>query len=142
MFSKQSKQPSLLRAHDVVQEHWYIAKTPCACGGHYRLVTQQLSQFEGKSMDVMNMACKLCEKPRKFLFDISPFHGDDVTRSNTAMTQLAEQVDNTDIKQKLMNALEPPVVLAMQTIMDLRDKGDRLALDWLLDAIQGRPTGL
>ena len=135
MVAKRSSKSSLVRVHDVAQEYWYIEKTPCTCGGRFQLVNQQLSRLKGKSMDVMTMACRLCGKTREFRFDISSFHGDDVTRHKAAITELAEQVDDETLKLRLVNAMEPPVVHAMQTIMDLADKGDQLALDWLLDAI-------
>jgi len=64
---------------------------------------QMLSDFDGTPVDVLQTVCVSCGEKRQFLFDISSFHGVEITEQRIAIAQFVQQVDDENLKRRLMS---------------------------------------
>jgi hypothetical protein len=124
----------LVKVHDVSQEYWYIGQNPCSCGGRLEREMQALEQRDGKPVDYLMTRCNMCGKSREFLFDISAFHG--LLKDMMRLSDISKSIADERLKTKVLNAAGSPVSKAVLAIHMAADADDRLALDWLEDAIR------
>lgn len=126
----------LVAVHDVGQEYWYVDRHPCSCGGRYRMQMQILQDRGGTPVDRLITECDKCGSSHEFLFDISAFHGLEITIETMRLLELVESETDEQIKMKVLGLPGSPVAKAINTIHELGKVGDHLALDWLEDAIR------
>lgn len=70
---------------DVSQEYDYVRKQRCSCGGGYEVVSQSVSEANGKHLDRLYCKCRGCGDERTFVFDVtSVFQELDLTFSKEA----------------------------------------------------------
>lgn len=130
----------LIKVHDVSQEYWYIERTGCSCGGRLEIEMQALIDDVKTPIDRLVTRCGTCGKPCEFIFDISAFHGN--LAEVMLCSEISEQIDDEDMKRKVLNAASPPVCAAVQAILAAGEENDHLALDWLEDTIHRARTKL
>ncbi|MHB2016786.1 MAG: hypothetical protein ACYCW6_07590 [Candidatus Xenobia bacterium] len=62
--------------NSIPEEHEYVARQKCQCGGNYRTLQQALIFTDAKKpLDRLHAACTACGAPQDFWFDISSFFG-------------------------------------------------------------------
>lgn len=122
--------------HHVKQEYWYISKQKCPCGGQLKCGAQQLAEQDDVPVDVIQTECDQCGREEKFKFNIASFFGSSALDEQELIRQLGTHVRSEALKRKLPLLSGSPVVHAINTILDLGKSGDRMALDWIADAVR------
>lgn len=126
--------PPLIRVHDISQEYWFIRRSSCTCGGEFKALWQRLVHGDRGAMDVVSVGCTSCGRQREFVFDISSFYmGSEL---GLKLWRLLREIEDEALKERLSTVSPSPVGDAAHTIVQLAERGDVLALEWLSDVIE------
>jgi hypothetical protein len=118
----------------VEQEQWYVARTPCSCGGRFRSVSRQLTAGPRGAGDIVVAACGRCGSQKDFRFDISLFYDEEGRELQAAASAIATIDSRT--RRKILRALGSPMKRAVDYVRELSAEGDSLALDFLEDELR------
>jgi len=64
-----------IKVDSVAQEHLYVARQGCSCGGRLHPTGQALLEHKGRHYDLLKTRCQACGNRAEFLFDINSFFG-------------------------------------------------------------------
>lgn len=126
-----------LKVHCIDQEYWHIHRCGCDCGGAWKKGLQTVGSSQTNpdvDLDTIWCSCSVCGCEKTFVFDISSFY----RRFETFMQVLvlAKEAEDEPVRKMLLEAGQNRMELIIKAIGEFGQAGDRLALDYIHEAVR------
>ena len=121
-----------IKVHSINQQHWYMSRLRCACGGKFEKLSQAIESGSEGDLDVIKVRCAGCNEAGSYVFDISSCAG---PRFDMGMAERIEEYAEVMSPEDVVRAFGPPMASTLRLISELAQTGDKLGLQYLSDVI-------